>query len=213
MEDKKELVILKSEISELEKKASEVTITNQQENEIATNLKAKLKDFAKRIKDWKEARTKPLNVALKLIREDCAPFEEQLEIADKIIGKKLLDYKRKVDEERLRKEKEIADKIEADRKKLEADVAAGKITETQADKKLDQKIVKAEDKIGNLEVVQKTIQTNYGQVQFRKVAKMRIVDESLVPDKYWVIDSVLLRKDVLAGIVVPGAERYEEETV
>lgn len=46
---------------------------------------------------------------------------------------------------------------------------------------------------------------------FRKVPRMRILNESLIPEKYWVIDQVSLRTDVLDGIFVPGAERYFDE--
>ena len=42
---------------------------------------------------------------------------------------------------------------------------------------------------------------------------MRIIKAEEIPEKYWIIDEVALRKDVIAGIVVPGAELYEEETV
>jgi hypothetical protein len=46
---------------------------------------------------------------------------------------------------------------------------------------------------------------------------VRIIDATKIPEKYWVIDEVALRKDALAigtlGEVIPGAEVYEKETV
>ena len=40
-----------------------------------------------------------------------------------------------------------------------------------------------------------------------------IFDEGLIPDKFWVIDTVLLRKELLKGIVIPGAKLGERLVV
>jgi len=210
----KELTALKGQVSKLENQAHEVTIATPEENASATELKAKLKDIGKQIKERKEAITKPLNTALKSARDLFAPIEAQFEAADRIIGSKLLAYKQKVEAEARAEEAKIAAKLEEDRKKLEAEVAAGKISEAKADQKLDQKLQKAEEKIEQVERVEKTTRTAHGQVQFRKIGKLRITDENLLPDKYWKIDEVALRQDVvISRMIVPGAERYEEETV
>lgn len=187
----KELTVLKSQISRLENKANEVTIATPEENASATELKAQLKDIGKIIKERKEAITKPLNVALKSARDLFAPLEAQFEAADEIIGRKLLAYKHKVEAETRAAEAKIAARVEKGTMKLET----------------------AEKKIEQLPSIQKTVQTDHGRVQFRKIKKVRIINQDLVPDQYWVIDEVKLRKDVLAGIAVPGAEWYEEEIV
>lgn len=189
--DEKEIVVLKGQVSKLENQASEIKITTPEENVLATELKAKLKDISKQIKERKEAITKPLNQALKSARDLFAPLEEKFENADNIVGRKLLEYKRKIDEEARKKEEAIAKRVEQGTLKIET----------------------AERKIDEIQRIDKTIKTDHGQVQFRKIKKMRIVDPNLIPDKYWVIDEVLLRKEVLAGVVVPGAEMYEEEIV
>ena len=191
MAEEKQIVVLKGQISKLENQANEITITTPEENALAIELKAKLKDIGKQIKDRKEAITKPLNVALKSARELFAPLEEKYEFAENLVGRKLLDYKRKVDEEARIKEAKIAERVEKGNIKAET----------------------AERKIEEIQRVEKTVQTDHGKVQFRKIQKVRVIDENLIPDSYWVIDQVLLRKDVLAGIVVPGAEKYEEEIV
>ncbi len=191
MPEIKEIVVLKGQVSKLENQANELSITTPEENVLAIELKAKLKDIGKQIKERKEEITKPLNEALKSARSLFAPLEEKYDFAENLVGRKLLDYKRKVDEEARIKEEKIAKQFEAGRLKPET----------------------AERKIEEIHRTEKTVHTDHGKVQFRKIAKMRVTDEALVPDKYWVIDQVLLRKDVLAGVVVPGAERYEEEVV
>jgi len=187
----KELTVLKTQVSKLENRANELTITSLEENAIAIEFKAKLRDMGKTIKERKEEITKPLNEALKSARNLFAPIEERFETVDKIVGQKLLAYKQKIDAEVREKEIKIADRVERGTLKIET----------------------AERKIEDIQRTEKTVKTDYGQVQFRKIQKMRIVDENLIPKKYWIINEVLLRKDVLAGIVVPGAQKYEEEIV
>lgn len=184
--------VYKNQVTELEKQANELTITSQEENAIAIELKATLDKTWKGIKAFKESITKPINEALKNARAMFAPIEAKYESADNLVGSKLLAYKRRVEEEVRKKETKII-----------ADLESGKI----------KKLETAERRIENLEQVQKITHTAVGDVQFRQIPKMRILDENLIPEKYWVIDLVSLRKDVVAGIVVPGAEKYYEETV
>ena len=191
MNDTKELTVLKSQITKLNNTANEIAITTPEENGSAMELKSKLKDIGKQIKERKEAITKPLNDALKSTRALFAPLETAYENAENIVGRKLLDYKRKVDEEARKKEEAIAARVEKGTLKVET----------------------AERKMDEVQRTDKTVHTDHGKVQFRVIKKMRIIDETLIPKKYWVIDEVSLRKDVVAGIVVPGAELYEEETV
>lgn len=198
----KELVAVKGQVSKLENQANEVTITTPEENESAMNLKAKLKETGKQLTARKEAITKPLNAALKSARELFAPLETQLAAADRIIGTKLLAYKQKVDAEARAKEEKIAKQVEAGRMKIET-----------AEKKIE-----AVDQTR----VEKTTKTDHGTVQFRKIKKVRFDQVTIMQTErlvilarsgYLVWDEVKARKDALAGVEVPGASVYEEETV
>jgi len=187
----KEVGGLKSKLSRVEKQANEITIASQEENVQAMEIKVSLSKIGKEIKERKEAITKPLNEALKSARELFKPIEEQFENAENIVGKKLITYKQKVEAEAREAESKIAARVEKGTLKMET----------------------AERKLDEIKTPEKTVQTDHGRVQFRKIQKMRIINANLIPDKYWEINETLLRKDVLAGIVVPGAEKYEEETV
>lgn len=193
MIEQKEITVFKSQVSKLENKANELTITNADENAIATELKAQLKDIGKTIKTRKEQITKPLNEALKSARELFAPIESHFENAETIVGNKLLAYKKKVDAE-----------IRAKEEKIARDAESGKIKIETAEKKME----KLNDK-----KIETHTDTSHGRVQFRKVKRVRVVNKFLIPDQYWILDDVSIRRDVLAGVVVPGAEMYEEETV
>lgn len=211
--EEKELTVLKGQVTKLENLATEITIATPEENAAATELKARLKEIGKTLKDRKEEITGPLNTALKSARALFAPLEERYETAEAIVGRKLIAYKQKVEAEARAEEAKIAAKLEAERAKLEAEVAAGKITAEKAEEKFDVKVEKASEKIENVAKIEKTTQTSHGQVQFRKLKKVRIVDETLIPRNYLVVDMVAVRRDVLAGMQVAGAEMYEEETV
>lgn len=191
MIENKELTILKTQISKLETQANAVTIATPEENAAATNLKAKLKEMGNTIKKRKEEITKPLNTALRSARELFAPLEKQFESAENIVGRKLLAYKQKVEAETRAAEEKIAKRVEKGTMKIET----------------------AEKKIGQLPTVQKTVQTDHGKVQFRKIKKVRLTNRELIPDQYLIVDMVAVRRDALAGKVIPGVEVYEEEIV
>lgn len=207
------MTFLKGQVTKLENLAIELTIATPEENAAATELKAKLKEIGKTLKDRKEEITAPLNAALKSARALFAPLEERYEQAETAVGKKLIAYKQRVEAEARAEEAKIAAKLEAERVKLEAEVEAGKITAEKAEAKLEMKFQKAEEKIDNVAKIEKTTQTTHGKVQFRLLKKVRIVDEEAIPRAYLVVDTVKVRRDVLAGVIVPGAELYEEETV
>jgi len=50
-------------------------------------------------------------------------------------------------------------------------------------------------------------------VPIRKIREVKIINEEKVPKKYWEINMVLLRKDSLSGIDVPGTKVVEREII
>lgn len=106
--------------------------------------------------------------------------------------------------EQQRIEKAKQDKIAADaekaKQKIADDLAAGKITEEKAAEKIQARDEKAVEKISE---VKETGQT-HGGINVRMISVATITDMSLVPDKYWIIDEVRVRKEALAGINIPG---------
>lgn len=191
MTDTKELAPLKAQVSKLENQANAVTISTSEDYTGAVDLVAKLKETGSNIKAKKESITKPLNEALRNARELFAPIEEQFINAEKIVKDKILTYKRKVDEEARAKEAQIAKRVESGSMKLET-----------GEKKLDE-----------IERVNTTTKGKVGEVQIRKIKKVRITDEAALPRQYLVPDHVAIRRDALSGIAIPGVEVYDEEQV
>lgn len=191
MEDQKELSVLKGQVSRLENQVNSIVIDSPETYAQAIDVVSKLKTIATTLKDRKEAITKPLNEALKSARELFTPVELQYSNAESIIKNKIVTYKRKVDEEARIAEAKIAEKVES-----------GKMSVETAGKKME-----------NLEKVDTTTRGKVGEVQIKKIKKVRITNESLIPREYLITNDVLIRKQALAGIEIPGVEVYEEESV
>lgn len=189
--EERELTALKGQISKLENQAHAVTIETAEDYTHAIDIVSKLKETGSTIKNKKESITKPLNEALRNARELFAPIEQQFLNAEAIIKTKLLDYKRKKDAEALAEEAKIASKVEAGHMKLET-----------AERKLDQ-----------VERVETTTRGKIGEVQVRKIKRVRITDVALLPREYLVPDEVAIRRDALGGKAIPGVEIYEEEVI
>ena len=104
MIETKELQPLKAQISKLENQANAVQIETQDGYVEAIDLVANFKKIGSTLKDKKESIIKPLNEALRNARELFTPIEKQLQLAESTIKGKLLNYKRKMDEEARKKE-------------------------------------------------------------------------------------------------------------
>lgn len=187
----KELTPIKAQVSKLENQATSVVIESQEDYAQAIDIVGNLKETGSEIKRKKESITKPLNDALRSARELFKPLESQFEKAEKIIKDKLLAYKRKKDEEAKAEEAKIGAKVVSGGLKLET----------------------AEKKIANIDRVESTTRGKIGEVQMRKVRKVRITNEQLIPRRYLVPDMVAIRRDALGGTAIDGVEVYEEETV
>lgn len=189
--DTKELATLKGQVTKLESQATALIIETPEQYASAADLVAKLKETGSQIKNKKESITKPLNEALRNARSLFAPIEDAFANAEAIVKRKLLEYKKKKDAEAAAEEAKIAARAEKGTIKLET----------------------AERKIGEIERVDTTTRGKVGEVQIRKVRKVRITNEAVIPRQYLVPDMVLIRKDALGGIAIDGVEVYEEETV
>lgn len=162
--------------------AQKLSITNKEELNTAAELLTKINRAGDQLKKVKDSIIKPLNEGLKNARLLFSEPEKNYEEAKNMVQFKIMEY-----DEKIRKERE------KESKKIEQKVESGKMSIETAAKKSEK-----------LPEVQKTILTDTGKLTFREDRKMKIIDQNLVPDEYWVIDEVKLRKVVLAGLEVPG---------
>lgn len=188
---------LVKETAPVVKMADALEVKDEASKEKAATVLNNLKDVLDRVTKYKEAKTKPLNQALKVIRDETRDLEGNLKTAIDSTRSKLGAYQTE--------QKRIADKKAED---IAARVGEGKghfTTET------------AVRKIDELEKPAGTVSTGAGEVKFRTTQKLRVTDTKVVikwlieHDKADICDFKVneLLKLLRAGVIVDGA--YLEE--
>lgn len=152
----------------------------------ATSQFGWLKDKEKELKERETAITKPLNDALKGVRALFAPVRDRLAGMITQVKSGLEQYNADV---------EAA--LEKQRAKLAHKVEAGALTEGQAKR----------------EIVKAATAGGAGVIPTSKHRVVVVIDEAKVPDRYWVLDMVKVRRDALDGRRIPGVEVREEQRV
>lgn len=191
MEETKELQVVKTQVTKALTAAEEIKIETELDFEVASEILAKVKTFAKLIKTKKEEITKPLNESLKNVRALFAPIEENQEEAERVIKGKMVEFQTESERKQQEVKQKLAERVERGTMKPETAVA----------------------KIENMEEVPVNRETQNSKVTFRVDVKVRITDESLIPREYLVVDMVKVKDAVLKQkLQVPGVETYEEKT-
>lgn len=187
-----ELVLVRREVSLAEKMAAAVVVTSPETLMLATDTLGRVKEAQKTVGARKTAITAPLNMALKEIRALFAPFEIALERAETLIKDTMLKFKRAEDT-----------RVAAEAAKIRALQEKGRLKPATAEKRLAQ--------IEEAPPVQ--VRGDRGVVQFKSVRIVEITDESKLPRKYLVPDMVMIRREALAGELIPGVEVREDTQV
>jgi hypothetical protein len=157
----------------------------------AIDLLSKIKKVGKIIKDEKEKITKPFNEGLKNARAFFAQFEAQNEEAEKIVKDKMLDYNRKVEQERIKEEAKIAAKVESGKMSLE----------------------KAAEKMELVKEAPKSVEGNVGKISIKKIKKFEVVDKTKLPFDFLQPDMVKIREAMFANQILDGVRYWEEEQI
>lgn len=178
---KKDITALEIRTNAISKQA-DFKITSQEKLKQANELLAKLKIVKKFIKERKDSIVKPLSLALKNARELFKPLEEKVNAAEYVLKSGVLAYSKQVSEAIEKQKTDIAQKVESG--------------ETSFDKASDQ-VARAEGKRAEFKI--------------RKHREIEIIKAENIPQEYWVLDMVLLRKDVLGGKKVDGVKIIERE--
>lgn len=189
LESDKELQVVKSNTTKAANAADSLKIESEEDMAEATELLSKVNKVGDMIKARKEAITKPLNAALKSARDIFRPMEDAQSAAKRTISQKMIAYQTKVEEERKKKEAQVAARVEKGTMKIET----------------------AAKKMEALPEVKTNVQTKSGSVSFKTVRNVKVVDETKVPREYLQLDMVKIRKAALAGEKIAGVEVVEEK--
>jgi tetrahydromethanopterin S-methyltransferase subunit B len=185
-----ELQPIQERMSKAETFAKSLKITNTEEMQSATDALGQIMKVAKVVTEKKETMTKPLNLALKNLRAFFSPIEKQCDAAISIIKEKMTDYQ-------IAEEKEAAKQAA----KIEKKVEAGKMSLDKAAEKIE------------AATPQKTVEAKSGSIQFRTIREVVIEDEKKIPRLFLIPNMVLIRKEALAGIEIPGIKVIEKKVV
>ena len=162
-------------------------VVNSPETLLQANALLKsVAQYKKRVEAEKSAITRPLLDALDRVRDLFRPAEEKIRAARAHLDKGLLDYDKELKDIEAKKTAALAKKVEQ-----------GKTTP---------EIAKAQVALGRVE-------SNRSAIPTTTYKEVEVTDESLIPDEYWTLDTVKLRKVVLAGIAVPGTKIVEKTRI
>jgi len=186
----RELAPFVATISKAEAAATALTVKTADDLTGATELLGKIKTVGKAITAKKESMTKPLNEALRNIRDFFRPVEAQWANAEQIVKGKMIDYQNAELAKAAKKTEVIEQKVESGKMSFE----------------------KAAEKIEAV-TPQKNVTTAAGAAQFRTVKEVVIDNETLIPREYLILDMVKIRKVALAGVTIPGVRVIEKQAV
>lgn len=153
---------------------------------VANEQFIQLKDIEKRLLDREREILGPLNEAIRSVRAMFAPLKDRLTKAITDLRFGLAEYNARTTA--------TLEKLD---EKLERKVHSGLLTRGQASHEL----AKAGEKAGT------------GALATREHKTVVVTDPEKVPDLYWTIDMVHVRKDALAGRTIPGVEVKVEQIV
>lgn len=149
----------------------------------ARQQQAHIVALGKEVAARKDAIVRPLNTALKEVRTLFAPVEERLATSLNALKAAMTTYDREVQRRLAQRETALAEAVDE-----------GRITEAQA----------------AIRVARTAARLGAGNLPMRTVRRVVIDDPAKVPQRYWVIDEVLVRKDALDGKLIPGVSVVED---
>lgn len=194
MVEEKEMVnlrLVESGMPKNKEMVESIVISNASENEEASKTVAGLRALWTRVEAERKKVSKPLDDAKKALQSQYKPILDEIEdLAKKVKGKMnewILKEEKRIQEERIiaeQKNKEILEKAE-NGEVIDADM-----------------IVAAPSGISKA-----------SNQTIRKIKKFRIVDKGQIPIDYLIVDEKLIRKEMNKGVVIPGVEYYEENSI
>lgn len=184
-------LVIKKEIAPIVKIALGLVVDSGEKMKVATETLSKLNKFVDKVTEEKEKVTKPLNQALKAERARWKPIEDMFKDGIESLRTKIGDYQ--TEQVQIKKEEEA---------KISARVGEGK-------GKL--KFETAVRKMGEIDTPETRINTDEGMIKFRTIAELEIIDTTMIPDQYWIIDEKKIVEALKAGINVEGAILIEKQ--
>lgn len=182
---KREVKVIEKEINPLVAAAENMKIRSDADMKQATELLSKLNKVNDRIEAEENKVVIPLKEALEAEKSRWRPFKIMYKGAIDLLRSELSRFQTEKVKAAKEEEAKIAERTGAGKGKFSIDTAVKKISE--------------------IEQPEKRIETIEGLVSFRTDKVLKIVDVSLVPRKYLMVDEKAVLAALIAGNDVPGA--------
>lgn len=193
---------LTGEASSLEVRANELIILTDADAAEATNILGFIATAKKKLEEKRTFFVKPINDQVKNINNLFKQYNLPLDNADSTLRRKVLAYRQEQTRKKREEDERLRQLAEKEQRRLE--------------KKAEKKGLPAPPPIiiQASESAPKTIQASMGSATTRTTWDFQIVDESLIPREYMVVDEKKIRAVVKAGIRnIPGVNIYQAETL
>ncbi len=182
----KEVLVIEKKMQPVLAEATKLEVKDAKGMMVATELLSKLNKFNDAIVAEREKVTKPLNEALKAERARWKPTESANEEAIDIVRGKMSVYQTAETKRAREEEAKIAARVGEGKGKLQVDTAVKKIE--------------------GIERADETVKAESGLVKFREDKVLKIMDETLIPCEFLMLDEKKILATLKAGGKVLGAE-------
>lgn len=182
-----DVAVVEEKVGGMRKMVEDTKITNEEELAAVADKIKNIKTLGKWIRQQMEEITKPAREIITNTQKRYLPYEKECKAAEAALKLKAEAYMAKEEEKRKAREASIANRVES-----------GKLKEETGVRKMEE-----------LGEEKKTVDTGAASLTRKMVKKAVIVDMSLIPKEYWVVDEKRVTKAALAGAVIPGVEVRE----
>lgn len=189
----KQLSIIEKKALPIAEKAKSLQVVDGETLGVANDILSQMNTWLKASEKDRRSLTDPLEKSLDLIRDKYRPLEIQLKDGIKAVKLSIADYV-------------IA---EEKREQMEMDKIARRVGEGRGHLNIETAARKS-DEIKQAPVA---VIGDQGRITFREDKKLRIVDASLIPREYLVVDESKVLSALKLGEVIPGAEIEIVKTV
>lgn len=183
--DTKQIIALEKEVRPVLTQVEKLVIKSPADMKKATETLSIINKYKDEVVEKRETVTAPLNLALKNARALFKPIESKLDLAVTSLRNAMSVYQTAEVLKQREEEAKIASRVGEGKGKLKFETAVRKMEE--------------------VERADTVVETEAGKVTFIETKVLKIVDTSLIPDKYWVVDERAVHDDLKKNVSVPGA--------
>jgi hypothetical protein len=180
-----------------ERIADAITVDSDEEEQMGINSLADIKRFQKQVEGARKDQVDPFNKLVKRVNDIFRPIGDGLEKSESVIKDKIKQWR--IKKESIRQEEEHKRQIEYQKKIAKEQVLAKKERR------------EAEIIVPPPTVIQTQTRGTTSTASSRSVWKYEIVDESKIPDDYFVLDESKIKAMIRSGTRdIPGIRIFED---